>query len=120
MSDHQHASPLDDQIDDDCGAGGEKRSRERTLVTRDISITPLDDDLKPVKKTFRGQTKDISTTGVSFIHATPCDSKFVVVTIPKINEVDVELLFRVIRTEELDGSRYFTAGTFVTRLQTSI
>ena len=95
-----------------------KDLRERVAVTTSIFITPLDDDMKPLRNPIRGRTRDLLTTGVSFVHATPFDSKFVVLSIGMPGGEEVELLFRVVRSESnFEGCRFFTAGEFVKRLE---
>jgi hypothetical protein len=116
MNDPMTAFLPDNLSDCDGDANSDKRSRERTPVVADVFVTPLDDEMEPLRNPFRGRTKDISTSGASFFHATPFHSKFVLLTITMASTDHLNLLFRVVRTNEVRAGLYFTAGIFEKRL----
>ncbi len=46
----------------------------RSLV---LIIQPLDNDLQPVGKAFKAVTRDVSATGLGFLHETPFPTNFI-------------------------------------------
>ncbi len=93
----------------------DQRDWQRKPISTDIFIVPLDDELAGCGKLFRGKTKDVSTNGLSFFHATPLHSRFVSATISMPSGA-VNLLVDVARTTAISDSLFLSAGALIRRL----
>jgi hypothetical protein len=93
--------------------GPERRQAERHRVVVPIALVPVDDELNPVDEGFRGITRDLSATGVSFLHLRDVGAAHLIAQFvaSKVGVVKVQL--EVVRTEFLDPL-YVTAAQFVT------
>ena len=59
----------------------EKRSEPRHSHAMSIVVQPLDDRLQPVSKSFPVTTKDVSKSGMSFVHREPCSSRYIQINV---------------------------------------
>jgi len=98
------------------GSTDRRHDAPRAPLSRIVFVTPLDKQMKPLANPFRCMTEDISKRGVRFCHDRPIKSEMAVLTITMPDGKDVDLLFRVVRTEGGFGGKYSTAGEFVQRL----
>jgi hypothetical protein len=111
--------PAKDAAQTDVESMVEKRIRKRERISKDVVITPVEKDLKPLGHPIEAKTKDITTSSVGFHHVAALDSEFFIMTTTMPNGAVVNSLFAVVRRENKRRGRFFTAGILVRQVQSA-
>lgn len=80
-----------------------------------VATIPLTDSFQPCGKAFVVLSRNISSSGLSFLSDHPVKTKLIAVQLPPIKGQPLQLALRVIRERKLGGFVEF-AGTFETRM----
>jgi hypothetical protein len=94
-------------------AGPERRRADRHHVVISIALVPVDHELNPMDVGFRGITRDMSASGVSFLHIRHVPTTHLIAQFIASNVGVVKVQLEVVRTDFLDPL-YITAAHFVT------
>src|SRR5690348_12302708 len=96
----------------------ERRQQHRHPLTTPVNITPLGQDQQPLGDEFSALTYDISTAGISFLHTTPVEHRYLMVRFPQVAPGPRGLVVEVLRWTEA-GPFWIIAGRFRTILPSS-
>lgn len=88
--------------------GMERRAAERLVVTMPVSISPLDDDLKPGSYQLNAITRDLSVKGVGLVATSPIARDYVALTFEPFQGDSFEIIAKVIYCNDL--GYYFQIG----------
>jgi hypothetical protein len=91
----------------------ERRQQHRHPLTTPVNITPLGADQQPLGDEFPALTYDISTAGLSFLHTTPVEHRYLLVRFPQAAFSSLGLIVEVLRSTET-GPFWIIAGRFRT------
>ncbi len=80
-----------------------------------MHVVPLDRQMRPTGAPFIGQTQDISTGGLAFVHTAPISTDYCLVTIDTDEICKTRLLMKVVRRRR-SKKAYEFAGPFVARV----
>jgi len=91
----------------------DRRSTGQRTVAQALELIPVDEQLRPTASAFRAITRDLSASGVSFLHVHPLSARHFVaqVVLPKHGAVQFHV--ERVHTQFLDPL-YVTAAKFVT------